>query len=122
MSDAVPCNGCTLCCRNDMLMLHPEGGDIVADYETETTVNPVTGRVGVMLKHQSNGDCVYLSRKTGCTIYDRRPLICREFDCRRFYLKIVEQTSRQERKKFVKNGLLSNEVLRAGRQRLDSLP
>lgn len=104
-----------------MLMLHPECGDVVADYDTVAVAHPLTGKASVMLRHQENGDCIYLDRESGCTIYERRPAICREFDCRRFYLKLVEQTSRGERKRMIRNGLISNEILAAGRKRLGSL-
>jgi hypothetical protein len=37
----------------------------------------------LMLAHQPNGDCVYLDRvRGGCSIYERRPLMCRRMDCR----------------------------------------
>lgn len=44
-------------------------------YETES----VNGRQ--VLAHKLNGDCVYLG-PGGCSIYDRRPILCRAFDCR----------------------------------------
>lgn len=33
------------------------------------------------LRHNEDGSCVYLGL-LGCTIYDRRPAMCRVFDCR----------------------------------------
>jgi len=35
-----------------------------------------------ILEHKNNGDCIYLDRQKGCTIYDRRPYICVKLDCR----------------------------------------
>jgi hypothetical protein len=72
----VPCNGCTLCCQREILPLHPEHGDKVSDYQ----VQRMAGRW--VLAHKPNGDCIYLDRDKGCTIHNRRPAICREFDCR----------------------------------------
>jgi len=72
----VPCGSCNECCRNDAIFMHPECGDDPATYETE----PYEGRV--ILKHKDNGDCIYLDRATGCTIHERRPVVCRELDCR----------------------------------------
>lgn len=116
----VPCNGCTICCQNDLLFLHPECGDDPSQYETMEALNPVTGKMALALKHNPEGSCIYLGND-GCTIHDRAPAICREFDCRRFYLNLVEQTSRIERRKMVKVGLISKDLLKEGRKRLPSL-
>lgn len=70
----VPCNGCTLCCRGDAILLLPGDSD---DYQTEP--HSLTGQR--MLARKPNGHCIYLGA-AGCTIYDRRPQLCREFDCR----------------------------------------
>ncbi len=75
----LPCDGCTVCCQGDALILHPECGDVVAAYHTEEHPD---GRT--MLAHQPNGDCFYLVRGKGCTIWGRRPVACRELDCRIF--------------------------------------
>lgn len=113
----VPCNGCTACCKRDLLFLHPELGDKPETYEYEHVYNPVYKREGLALKHKPNGDCVYLG-PDGCTIHERAPAICREFDCRRFYLRL----SRPERRRGVREGYLSKEVLDAAKARLDTLP
>lgn len=73
---SVPCGTCNECCRGDAIFLHPEHGDDASLYQTEL----YQGRV--ILAHKTNGDCIYLDRALGCTIHDRRPTICREFDCR----------------------------------------
>lgn len=115
---SVPCNGCTACCKNELLFLHPEMGDKEDSYETQPAFNPVTGKRGVALKQKPNGDCIYLGN-TGCTIHDRAPAICKEFDCRRFFLRLG---SRVERRKLLKTGLVTKDVYNAGRTRLGSLP
>lgn len=112
----VPCDGCTLCCRNDLIVLHPECGDDASSYETVPVVHPLTGKPAFALRRQANGDCVYLGA-AGCTIHDRAPTICREFDCRRQFL----QFTRQERRRLVADGLMSREVFAAGRARLGML-
>lgn len=116
----VPCAGCTLCCQGEAIFLHPEHGDIPVLYQTVPAVNPVTQTPSLMLAHKPNGDCIYLDRATGCTIHDRAPAICREFDCRKFYLRIME-FSRNERRRMLKAGLLSRDKLNAGRDRADTL-
>lgn len=85
MADAdVPCNGCTACCRSAAVGLRPELGDKPSDYETEPGTDPRTGAPMLMLKRSADGACIYL-RDGGCAIYDKRPVICRSFDCRTFY-------------------------------------
>lgn len=56
--------------------MHPECGDDASQYLTEM----YEGRV--ILQHKPNGDCIYLDREKGCTIHERRPVVCRELDCR----------------------------------------
>ncbi len=114
----VPCNGCKLCCQHDLIVLHPENGDVVADYagDTERRINPLTGVLVHALKRKPNGNCVYLG-PDGCTIHDRAPVVCREFDCRLMYLCIP----RAERRRLVRQGLMEQAVFDAGRARLESL-
>jgi Fe-S-cluster containining protein len=67
----------------------------------------------IMLKRSDNGDCVYLKDGT-CSIYERRPTICREFDCRAMFLG----QSRNQRRDWVKTGMMPREVYQAARERL----
>jgi Fe-S-cluster containining protein len=101
----VPCNGCTACCRGDLIVLHPEDGDDITAYETER-----------MLKRTAENNCIYLGPE-GCTIHDRAPVICREFDCRRMF----KMLSRKERRRAIKIGFMDQEVLAAGRERVHTL-
>lgn len=112
----VPCNGCTLCCQNDLIILHPECGDDSSQYQTMRVENPITGKPAIALRHKPEGGCIYLG-KSGCTIHERAPAICQEFDCRRFYLSM----NRAARRRAVKAGYVDKEIFEAGRSRLDSL-
>jgi hypothetical protein len=112
----VPCGGCTACCRsNQGLFLHPEQGDDVHSYQVQVRADPVSGNP-VYLLDTKDGACVYLGA-SGCTIYDRRPLLCRTFDCRKHYLILP----RQDRDNLARLGLSSRVVFNAGRSRLKSL-
>jgi Fe-S-cluster containining protein len=82
----VPCGTCNECCRGDAIFLHPECGDIPSLYECEDYDG------AIILKHQPNGDCIYLDRDKGCTIHGRRPTVCREMDCR----LLVDRLSKHE--------------------------
>jgi len=112
----VPCGGCTECCRsNQGLLLHPERGDDVASYEHRAIADQA-GKPVYLLATTGSGACVYLV-PAGCTIYDRRPVLCRSFDCRKHYLILP----RQDRDNLVRLGLSSRAVFNAGRARVKTL-
>jgi hypothetical protein len=114
---SVPCNGCTVCCRNELIFLHPEHGDIVAAYDAEPSVNPVTGKAGFALRRDENGACVYLG-EGGCTIHDRAPAICRVFDCRQFLLGFGDRAAQR---RALHEGRINRETYGAARERLHTL-
>jgi len=90
-STEVPCRACTECCRsNQGLFLHPEQGDDVQTYQFQIRTDKVTGDPVYLLATKEDGACVYLG-PSGCTIYERRPLLCRTFDCRKHYLILPKQ-------------------------------
>jgi Fe-S-cluster containining protein len=100
-ASTLKCNGCTACCRGfQVIMLHPNEGDVPENYDPiklqqHPTLNgapwpdgllPDEWKEKLILKHKENGDCIYLE-ENGCTIYDKRPVICRSFDCRINYMR-----------------------------------
>lgn len=112
---SVPCNGCTLCCRRDMIMLLPDEGDDVDSYEHEIRTVPGVGSIATV-KKGADGCCIYLGAD-GCTIHERAPTICKTFDCRDFY----RRKTRHERRRLVAEGMCSKDVFEAGRVRLHTL-
>ena len=114
--NAVPCNGCTLCCRGDVITLHPERGDDPASYDTQKLTIPGSGIEVDILKKGPDGNCIYLG-EGGCTIYERRPAICRTFDCRDWF----RRTTRTQRRILVKRGLADQAILDRGRELLPTL-
>lgn len=115
---AVPCNGCSACCRNDLIVLYPEDGDVVASYQTVEVTNPLTGALVRALDSKPDGSCVYLGDH-GCTIHDRAPLVCRRFDCRRFVLELGDRASRR---RLIREGIVTKDVVAAGVARMHTLP
>jgi hypothetical protein len=97
-------------------VLHPEHGDDVDSYRHRVATDRATGNKVFLLAAEADGRCVYLGPK-GCTIYNRRPVLCRSFDCRKHYLILP----RQDRDNLVRIGLSSRAVFNAGRARLKSL-
>ena len=80
LTSIVPCDGCVLCCQGESITM--QVGDNPSLYLLEPTP---TGEL--QLKHKANGDCVYLNGTT-CSIYDKRPILCRFFDCRKFAVQV----------------------------------
>lgn len=114
----LPCGSCTLCCRGgEAIVLHPEDGDIPAFYETSLQRHPLTGAPIQILKQKPDGSCHYLGA-AGCTIYDRRPAICKAFDCRLFVKRIPPTMQAR----LVKDGLGASEVFAKGREMLKEHP
>jgi len=99
---AVPCNGCTACCRNNLVLLMPSEGDIPETYERQRIESGVEA-----LAHRPNGECWYLG-PNGCTIHDRKPVMCKAFDCRRFIQTVARE-------------LIPSEIYRAGKARMHTL-
>jgi Fe-S-cluster containining protein len=142
------CGGCTACCRSglavvlmppddvnsyDSVMAPPPAGAVQS--LPEEALFPIEALeklppeatahyrkdghrfLVLQLKRRENGDCVYLS-ESGCTIYERRPSACRAFDCREIFLG----QTRNQRREWIKSGMMSREVYAAGRQRTTKTP
>lgn len=109
----VPCNGCSLCCRRDAIVLMD--GERPEDYEVEE-MRTKAGEIFHLVKKGPDGNCIYLG-DSGCTIHDRAPEICRAFDCRRAYQMIP----RRERRARLAQGIADKAVYEAGRKRLHTL-
>lgn len=117
MQTDVPCDGCTACCRSGQaLFLHPEQGDDVEAYLHRTGFDPAAGKPVYFLATDENGACVYVGA-AGCTIHERRPLLCRSFDCRKHYLMLPKQ----DRDNLVRIGASSRVVFDAGKARVKTL-
>jgi Fe-S-cluster containining protein len=96
--------------------LLPEEGDDVSSYEHEAITMPPLNETLQVLRHKKNGDCIYLDRD-GCSIHERRPHICRIFDCRAFYLS----KTRAQRLEHRKQGAVAKAVITAGKDRRKTL-
>ena len=105
LAQDVPCDGCTICCENDLIRIYPQHGDRFADY----LIAPIPGG-GMRLLHKPEGGCVYLGEH-GCSIYPHRPFLCRQFDCR----GLLRQSGK-ELARLIERGLLTQETVDAGRR------
>jgi len=115
----VPCNGCRACCQGrELVVLHPSDGDQPELYHEKFFLPGDPGRW--VLKHKANGDCAYLGAK-GCTIYAGRPAMCRAFDCRKFFLRVMGDMNRHERRAAYADGSVDKRIMKAGLERVPSL-
>lgn len=115
----VACNGCTACCRGELVVLHPEEGDDRDRYMTRSVIDPSTGRPAAALQHNAAGDCIYLG-PTGCTIHAYRPAMCRLFDCRKL-ARDFWRLKRGPNRALAAGMRADSAVLKAGRERLHTL-
>lgn len=114
-SDPVPCGTCTACCRGRTeVHILTDHGDRIEDYD-RLQVHLPTGRM--MLSFKDNGDCAYLEDGK-CSIYDKRPAVCRAFDCRRERYAFNEKSRREMA---IQYKVFSREIFEAGAERLPTM-
>ncbi len=116
--NAIPCDGCTICCKTDQVILRPEAGDDPSQYEHEYIDSALyPGRKSPALKRDPRtGHCIYLTA-SGCGIHDRRPAICRRFHCARMF-KALGRLSRARRDALWAMGnVLEEAIVERGRDR-----
>lgn len=111
----VPCGTCTACCHGQLVTLQP-GEDRTA-YDVAEVVDPLTGRPVFALRQQPNGDCTYF-REERCSIYDRAPMVCRAFDCRKHVMAWAPD--RASRRRLIAESK-RDPVIMAGVERLGTL-
>lgn len=76
------CGSCNLCCQ--LLSPHLTPDEIsLGKYPISLikSQNPEEGPIVVMFKSPTGGCSMFVDNK--CSIYDNRPLACRQFDCRK---------------------------------------
>lgn len=82
----IPCGKCTLCCEKLSPFLTPEemaSGlyplSLIHPSEQEKLENPEVGPIVSLYRKQQGGCGMLIDKK--CSIYEYRPLACRQFDC-----------------------------------------
>lgn len=84
----VPCGSCTLCCQKLSPYLTPEeiaSGkypiSLVNPSQEQLNLNPNVGPLVVLYRKKEGGCGMFVDGK--CSIYENRPIACRQFDCRK---------------------------------------
>lgn len=117
--NAIPCDGCIQCCKNDQVILYPAAGDDLSSYRWEPIASALyPGQSVAALKRDPiTGHCTYLTA-TGCSIHERRPSVCRRFHCARTALAL-EKLPHRTRKILRRRGdVFDADLLERGRDRL----
>jgi Fe-S-cluster containining protein len=75
MTEQITCSTCkALCCRLEVRLIDE------ADEKIPVELTEIVESLYYVMKREDDGWCVALDRKTMlCSIYDMRPLICREY-------------------------------------------
>ncbi|MEW5904343.1 MAG: YkgJ family cysteine cluster protein [Pseudomonadota bacterium] len=83
MSESNPCVSCGACCAHFRIMLYPDEVAPLGGVPREMTTS-VGGAFCMQGTDSFPPRCVALEGEVGlavrCTIYDQRPLVCREFN------------------------------------------
>lgn len=107
----IACGSCRACCLRDVVKLHPKLDDIdTFDWHVE---QDAAGNQFAVLDRNEDGSCVYLGAG-GCTIHERKPMVCRAFDCRVIYMEATPE----RRKQRIKDNPTMRLVYAAARERL----
>lgn len=114
----IPCDGCTACCKTDQVILRPEAGDDLSQYDVEYVRSSLyPGRLVPALKRDPRtGHCVYLAR-SGCTIHDRAPAICGRFHCARMFKALGRLPAAKRRALWAMGDVLEEAIVERGRDR-----
>jgi Fe-S-cluster containining protein len=118
-ANAIPCGGCTECCKTDQVILRPEAGDDLSTFEVEYIASALYPgqRVPALKRNPRTGACVYLMAD-GCAIHERAPWTCRRFHCARMF-KALGKLSRAKRDVLWARGdVLEEAIVERGRDRL----
>jgi len=88
-----PCGTCRICCQLDLFVVNLLPSDDPSKYDTYNKLD------GIYVKKKESGSCIYL-KYDGCSIYDKRPNTCKNFNCIDFinkrYDKLKEQLKNKE--------------------------
>lgn len=100
------CGGCRACC-------YGIDGPLIKEDEVENYDCHEAEEGKWRLDQKEEGGCVYLVEE-GCGIYETRPSVCQDFDCR----SLVLQFHPDKLEKWVAEGKFTEEVLQQARIRM----
>jgi Fe-S-cluster containining protein len=121
----VECGACSACCHGQLVVL-VEGDDPakltrampIPQWFTDRLRQDGLASIGYILPMVEGGACTYLEGGR-CSIYADRPAMCRVFSCVGL-ARSLQGLTRREVKRRIAKGLVDEEVLEAGKERLDA--
>lgn len=116
--NAIPCDGCTECCKTDQVILRPEAGDDLSAYEIEYIASALypDRPVPALKRDPRTGHCIYLTDK-GCAIHGRAPWTCRRFHCARMFKALGRLTRAKRDALWERGDVLEEAIVERGRDR-----
>jgi len=112
MTNNLCCDGCSLCCENEAIILTEQ--DDQSLYETHEIQTPMG--LLIAIKMSTDNKCIYL--KSGqCSIYEIRPQICRTFDCRKFAASFLKKP-RHLRRRLLREDVVDQHMIDTGKARI----
>jgi len=92
----VPCGSCTKCCEILSPHLTPDevaSGNyplsLIQPSQEQLDADPSMGPIVTLYRKKEGGCGMFIDGK--CSIYDKRPIACRQFDCRKnHHPKLIE--------------------------------
>jgi len=118
-ANAIPCDGCKICCTSEQVILREEAGDVLDTFDFEWVETPLYPgkKMPALKRNPATGHCIYLVDH-GCAIHERAPAICRRFHCARTF-KALGRISRARRDRLHAMGnVLEPALVERGRDRL----
>lgn len=108
----VPCDTCSLCCRNVGIKLKRP-----MDYDTDDNPRfitmPVDGEEDYLGFNNEIQECIYL-HKGKCLVHKDKPEVCRVFDCR----KLTMVLSKEKALEFEAKGTVDMKIWSRGKELL----
>jgi len=112
----VPCGTCHACCHSPV-EIRPDWGDNPDDYEHGIYVDTSAPNSMALFTLNMVGGACYALKNGRCSIWAKRPSICRSFDCRKIFLMYTKE----ERRELVAKKYFVRAIMDAGRNRADTL-
>lgn len=109
----VDCRGCTACCESGAAIF-------LTEHDDPTRYEVRMQHAAPIIAQRPNGDCWYLQRGKGCTIWEDRPLICRAFSCVDHYRAL--QARGMSDKRMVRERQIDRKTQRAALRRIEEHP
>ena len=76
------CGTCSACCHKPPALLADEDP---TSFSATRRWNSATKNWDFQLPAAPDGSCIFRHPTSGCLIYDGRPSLCRQFDCRKWF-------------------------------------